>query len=87
MSAFIRVVEEKDWPILGKYLDEDGVILVSKQIADQLEEKIGRPIDGEYLDGYNFGGDADQFVEMVCNEHHYSFQEILDNLKEDECDD
>lgn len=80
MSAFIRVVDDQDRPILQRYLDKEGVVLVSKEIADKLEKQIGRPIDGDFLDGYDFGGESDVSIEFVSREDHYCINEILEKL-------
>lgn len=80
MSAFVRVVEEQDWPILRKYLDEDGVVLVSRDVADKLQEQETGSIDGRYIDCYDFGGEADKFVDIVTSEGHYFVEKMLADL-------
>lgn len=80
MSAYIKVVEEQDWPVLRKYLDEDGVVLVSKDVAEKLKRQGAGSIDGRYFDGYDFGGDADKFVDIVTSEEHYAVKMMLADL-------
>lgn len=80
MSAYIKVVEEQDWPVLRKYLDKDGVVLVSKDVAEKLKRQGTGSIDGRYFDGYDFGGDADKFVDIVTSEEHYAVKMMLADL-------
>lgn len=80
MSAYVRVVDEQDWPILRKYLDADGVVLVSKDVAEKFMKQGAGSVDGRYLDGNDFGGDADKFVDIVTSEGHYAAERILIDL-------
>lgn len=41
MSVYVKVIAEEDLPVLQKYLNDDGVILIHKIIADKLERVLG----------------------------------------------
>lgn len=76
MSAYVKVIEEKDYPVLKKYLKRDDIVLVSPEMARKLEAEIGKEIDGLFLDRYDFGGEADKYVEFVQSEPHLAVEEI-----------
>ena len=82
MSAYIKVIAEEDLPVLQKYLDDDGVILIHKIVADKLEKEVGYSVDGIFLPGYDFGGEADKWVDIICDEQHFAYQTILGMHKE-----
>lgn len=41
MSALVHVIEEKDLSVILKYMDAEGVVLVSQSIAASVEENWG----------------------------------------------
>lgn len=76
MSAYVKVIEEKDYLTLKTYLERDGVVLVSPEMARKLEEETGKEIDGLFLDRYDFGGEADKFVDLIQSEQHFAVEAI-----------
>lgn len=46
MSAYVKVIGEKDYPVLRNYLERDGIVLVSPEMARKLEEETGKEIEG-----------------------------------------
>ena len=82
MSAFVHVMSDTDYSVIQKYLDEEGVVLVSRSMADRLVEECGSPVDGLYLEGYDFGGDPDVWVDIVSSEEHMAVQEIRKKLND-----
>lgn len=51
--------------------------MVSQSIGASVEEKLGRSIDGEYLDDYNFGGQPDKYVDFVLNPNHFVIDKMM----------
>uniref|UniRef100_UPI004026CB10 hypothetical protein n=1 Tax=Candidatus Fimivicinus sp. TaxID=3056640 RepID=UPI004026CB10 len=76
MSAYIRIIREEDLPIIRDYLDREGVVLISPSVAQTIEKRLGRSIDGEILDGYNFGGEADISIDFVASPSHFVVEYI-----------
>ena len=89
MSAYVHVIPDEEYEILQKYLDE-GAVLVRQSVADEIKEKTGKNPDGLYLDGYDFGGDADVWVDVVSDKSHMACDAILKEItgeEDDDCDD
>lgn len=80
MSAYIKVVNDQDWDVLKKYLNKD-VILIRKDVADQLETKIGKSVNECYLEGYDFGGEADIWVDTLLSDQQYAYERVLEEWK------
>ena len=76
MSAYVHVITDEEYEILQKYLDE-GAVLVRQSVAEEIREKTGENPDGLYLDGYDFGGDADVWVDVVRNKDHMAYDAII----------
>ena len=76
MSAYVHVIPDEEYEILQKYLDE-GAVLVRQSVAEEIREKTGENPDGLYLDGYDFGGDADVWVDVVRNKDHMAYDAII----------
>ena len=76
MSAYVHVIPDEEYEILQKYLDE-GAVLVRQSVAEEIRKKTGENPDGLYLDGYDFGGDADVWVDGVRNKDHMAYDAIV----------
>lgn len=85
LSAYVHVIPDAEYEILQKYLDE-GAVLVRKSVADEIKEKTGENPDGLYLDGYDFGGDADVWVDVVRNKDHMAYDAIIKEITSTEDD-
>ena len=81
MSAYIKVIEDTDLEILQKYLENDGVVLIHKNIATQMEKELACSVDGEFLHDYDFGGEPDKYVDIISNDRHYAYHTILEKCK------
>ena len=87
MGAYIVRVEKEHWPILQRYLNtlQEGGILVAPHIAEQIEADTGESFpDGELLEDYNYGGEADLYIDVVHRMDHWSIPLILKHIEEDE---
>ena len=73
----IRIVPDKDYEVLKKYLasPESRIVLIPEKIAKETNTKN---IDENVLD-YDHGGEADLEIDLVYHENHYFF----DYLKEE----
>ena len=85
MSAYVHVIPDEEYEILQKYLDE-GAVLVRQSVAEEIGEKTGENPDGLYLDGYDFGGDADVWVDVVRNKDHMAYDAIIKEITGEEAD-
>lgn len=71
--AVVKVVPNEDFAILRKYISGGTIVLISKDMADEIRKQKGidfQAIDGDDLD-YDHGGDADTWVDVVTNRDHY----------------
>ena len=85
LNAYVHVVPDEEYEILQKYLDE-GAVLVRQSVAEEIREKTGENPDGLYLDGYDFGGDADVWVDGVRNKDHMAYDAIIREITGEEAD-
>ena len=85
LSANVHVIPDAEYEVLQKYLDE-GTILVRQSVANEIKEKTGEDPDGLYLDGYDFGGDADVWVDVVRNKDHMAYDAIIKEITGEEAD-
>lgn len=66
MGAVIKVVPPEDMAVLKKYLKaSDGIALIPEELANEMGVS-----DGQHAD-YDFGGNADIFVDIVESTDHY----------------
>ena len=82
LSAYVHVIPDAEYEILQKYLDE-GVVLARQSVADEIREKTGESPDGLYLDGYDFGGDADVWVDIARTVDHMAVDRIKVELEKE----
>ena len=87
-SAYVHVIPDEEYEILQKYLDE-GAVLVRQSVADEVKAKTGESPDDLYLDGYDFGGEADIWIDVVRNKNHMAYDAIIREITstEDDSDD
>lgn len=65
--AKLKIVPQDDYKILKKYLDAEGIILVSADILEEMEPKVQEKIrkkEGREIT-YNFGGRPDICVDFL----------------------
>lgn len=82
MAAIVRIVPENDWNVISKYLDDDGSIWIPEQVAKELESQgcavqgklVNADLDGQLVE-YDFGGDPDQWIDVVHDGVHLCLEE------------
>lgn len=76
----LRVVPKEHMEIIREYL-EPGVVLVEESVAAQLESEHGIDLsDGRDVD-YDFGGEADYYVDIVKDKGHYLVSELIEEAE------
>ncbi len=73
MSATLKFVRPEDQAILREYLEDEGTVLIMNEALKTRAIELGYR-DGDQLDGYDFGGEADRAVEMASSEQHLAFE-------------
>lgn len=73
MGIQVKVVPKEDWDVLRKYVNGSGVILIPAELA----EKTG--VEEQEVE-YDFGGDADVWVDIVRDETHHLY-DILSEVE------
>ena len=87
MSAYLRVVPDEDCEVLQRYLEDDGgVVLIQSSTAATMFGKQTDELDGLDLMDYNFGGEADVWVDIVHSPSHCAAEAIRSALAEDKED-
>ena len=78
--ATMRIVPKEHWDILQEYLAvPGGVVLIQEDVLAALSEEqktFLQENDGGDTD-YDFGGDADLWVESVTTKNHYFFSDVF----------
>lgn len=72
MGAFVKVVPQADWDVLMRYMNNNGVVLMPENIAQ--EKNI--PEDGLFVEDYDFGGEADVLVDLARTTEHFLFDQL-----------
>ena len=81
--ATIKIVPAEDWEILLKYLDASGIVLIPENALTKFPEKDAERIrnaDEEDLESYDFGGDADVWVDVIHGPESYAAMLLSDML-------
>lgn len=79
MTVKLKIVPQKDWDILRKYLDAEGVVLVPESNQVGIKRLANHDIhDGEDI-YYDFGGDANVWVDIAFDEDSYPINELCDD--------
>lgn len=81
MSTTLKFVKPEHEDILREYLDQDGVILLFSEEAQQKAMDHGYENDDELVD-YDFGGNPDMVIEKVSYESHHALNFMSENPKE-----
>lgn len=71
MGAYVKFVKPEHVEIIEEYLDEEGVVLVMPEMHELAEDRGFE--DGQLEMSYDFGGEADRWVDIVRNKHHLLF--------------
>ena len=81
----LKIVPREDYEVLMRYLDEDGVVLLSEVVLEtftpDVQEKFQELAD-EGLD-YNFGGEPDMYVDVIRSNCGYTYQTLIGLDEED----
>lgn len=87
--ATVKIVPTEDWEILRKYLDNPGIILIPEEALEEFSEEdaaIIRNADNEEVE-YDFGGDADVWVDAIHGPDSYASIPLLGILRPSSEDD
>lgn len=78
MAANVRIVPKKHWNILQEYLcnDADGIVLIPMELVNTLN--IKEDITDGTTVSYDFGGEADVWLDIVTDKSHLFLNEILE---------
>ena len=82
MAAYVKIVPQKDWDVLKKYIRPgfEGMVLIPEermeQFSDEQKEKASR-LNGRFLLDYDFGGEADYWIDIPSAENNTYCMETL----------
>ena len=81
----LKIVPHEDYEILMRYLDEDGVVLLSETVLETFTPEVQgkfRELDNKELD-YNFGGEPEVYVDVIRSGCGYTYQTLIGLGEED----
>lgn len=82
MAATVKFVKPEHEEILRQYIptgDDEGVVLVfGKENQESLKEK---EIEDQEFVPYDFGGNADCWIDTITNKQHTFFTFVKDNAE------
>lgn len=73
MAATLRIMSSEEEAVINRLLEGDGVVLMTQDAAVKIAETLDITVDElneRYLDSYDYGGDADKWVDVVRTEDH-----------------
>ena len=82
--AKLIIIPEEDYNVVKKYLPSSGfpdsVVLVPETVIKGLDFPVEtasklRELDGQPID-YDFGGEADLFVDIITDKDHYALASL-----------
>ena len=84
MIIELHLIPEYDREVLSRYLPAlGGAILVTEDALASLSpeevEKLRNMEAAGRVDMYDFGAEADVFVDIVTSSDHYAIQQLLNN--------
>lgn len=79
MTVKLKIVPQKDWDILRKYLDAEGVVLVPESNQAGIKRLVNHDIHDDEDIYYDFGGDANVWVDIAFDEDSYPINELCDD--------
>ena len=80
MAAIIKIVPQKDWEVLKKYLNKDeGCVLIPEAVLHELPEEGREKLMGAsgHTIEYDYGGDADVWLDLIVSPEAYFLREFL----------
>lgn len=92
MASILRLVPQKDWEILEKYLSgNEGCVLIPETLVESLPQKQQERLQKSDcgLVDYDYGGEADVWVDMVQSPDAYFLKDFFGNNEPDyelDCD-
>ena len=82
----IHFPTREQWDILKEFLEDPGAVIVAPDVEETLTEEEKEALK-EASDGYDFGGDADVWLDVVYDRDHMFIRDTLNNINNDDDDD
>lgn len=80
MAAIVKIIPQKDWEVVKKYLGEDeGCVLIPESVLRELPEESRKELMdlSDSMVEYDYGGDADVWVDIVRSPDAYFLRKLL----------
>lgn len=84
MAATLRIITKEQEQILDTLLEGDGVVLMTEEAAKQIAKQLGvspEELNELYVDSYDYGGEADKWVDIVRSEEHLFVDHLSETLR------
>ncbi len=81
MAAFVIIPTEAQWAVLEEILNQvgEGAIIVPPEVVASLKQQ-GLDLSPLDLIDYDFGGEADIFIDVMRDENHFAIEAIKEHL-------
>lgn len=78
MTVKLKIVPQKDWDILRKYLDAEGVVLIPASNVKGVQTLRFHGMMHDNDVDYDFGGEANVWVDFAPNVDSYAISELCE---------
>lgn len=78
MAARVVIPEVSDWDIISSFLDDccEGAVVIPPAVAITLREQGAELPEAGSLIEYDFGGEADVWLDVVTSPDHYAIRAV-----------
>lgn len=84
MAATLRIITKEQEQILSTLLEGEGIVLMTEEAAAQVSVQLGvstEELNELYVDSYDYGGEADKWVDVVRNDDHIFVDHLTEIFK------
>lgn len=73
MAATLRIITKEQEQMLNTLLEGEGIVLMTEEAAERVAKQLSsspEELNELYVDSYDYGGEADKWVDVVRSEEH-----------------
>lgn len=85
MAGVLRIIHPDEEKIINRLLSGEGIVLIPEKLARELAKQMNVEYDEleeMYLDAYDYGGEADKWVDIVRTMDHICIDYIQQELQQ-----
>lgn len=88
MAATLRIITKEQEQLLNTLLEGEGIVLMTEDAAKQVAKQLGvspEELNELYVDSYDYGGEADKWVDVVRSEEHLFVDYLSETFRSRTC--